>query len=99
MRREYATCLRILLCSSTAFLIKYFNQEMGNKITAAGSVIPPNAIIFPAVKLDSSKQVTYIAQMTTNLCDTITLLQSAVANGHRCGGKRPQCGAPAASLN
>ena len=26
-------------------------------------------------------------------------LQSAVANGHWCGGKRPQCGAPAASLN
>ena len=33
-----------------------------------------------------------------NIVDKCTL-QSAVANGHWCGGKRPQCGAPAASLN
>ena len=26
-------------------------------------------------------------------------LQSAVTNGHWCGGKRPQCGASAASLS
>ena len=28
-----------------------------------------------------------------------TRLQSAVTNGHWCGGKRPQCGASAASLS
>jgi len=33
------------------------------------------------------------------LIDGSIFLQSAVANGHWCGGKRPQCGAPAASLN
>ena len=26
-------------------------------------------------------------------------MQSAVTNGHWCGGKRPQCGASAASLS
>ena len=34
-----------------------------------------------------------------NLVASFVILQSAVTNGHWCGGKRPQCGAPAASLN
>ena len=33
------------------------------------------------------------------IVNQMLILQSAVTNGHWCGGKRPQCGASAASLS
>ena len=41
----------------------------------------------------------YVTRITKFKEEKIVLLQSAVANGHWCGGKRPQGGASTASLN
>ena len=41
----------------------------------------------------------YLTSYAASLMGCINKLQSAVTNGHWCGGKRPQCGASAASLS
>lgn len=45
-------------------------------------------------KIDTAK-----CPKTRNLVVTIVEMQSAVTNGHWCGGKRPQCGASAVGLS